>query len=48
MGCHVLLLPPDICILHSIPVIRQRRRGGRPKERDGGRVVEEREDFSVD
>ena len=48
MGCYVLLLPLDICILYSIPAIRQRRRGGRPKERDGGKEVEEREDFSVD
>ena len=48
MGCYVLLLPLDICILYSIPVIRRRRRGQRLKERDRGRVVEEREDFSVD
>lgn len=48
MGCYVLLRPLDICILCSIPVIRWRRRGGRPKERDGEKVVEDREDFSVD
>lgn len=48
MGCYVLLLPLDICILCSIPVIRWRRRGRRLKERDGAKVVEDREDFPVD
>ena len=48
MGCYVLLFPLDICILCYILVIRWRRRGGRLKERDGAKVVEDREDFSVD